>query len=208
MENSTKASAYSDKYCRPVLGLHFLLFLAGCMSGESPEAEPTELELKQAAAQQMFSDFDTMDYTDLGVLPTSGSVSYEGFLSGRLSNTEDGVTDTLIGDLSVNVSFGDSSLISGVASGFLDDNGDALDGAIILSAGELDRAGDPDVDATLTFEGSGELTSISGDVLVFDTDFAGDFLGEEYQGIGGEALAQVAVGGASQSFSGVFAASR
>ncbi|MDX8355598.1 hypothetical protein [Cognatiyoonia sp. IB215182] len=178
------------------------------MGGGSPGAEATELDLKQTAAQQMFSDFDTIEYTDLALLPTSGSASYEGFLSGQLSNTNDAVTDTLIGDLSVNVSFGDSSLISGVASGFLDENGDALDGTIILSAGELDRAGDPEVDATLTFEGSGELTSVSGDVLVFDADFAGDFLGEDYQGMGGEALAQVTVGGASQSFSGAFVASR
>lgn len=208
MANTTRDLVHNGKCRRSVLGLHIFLFLAGCMGGGSPETEATELDLKQTAAQQMFSDFDTIEYTDLALLPTSGSVSYEGFLSGRLSNTSDSVTDTLIGDLSVNVSFGDSSLISGVAGGFLDDNGDALDGTIILSAGGLDRAGDPDVDATLTFEGSGELTSASGDVLVFEADFAGDFLGEEYQGIGGEALAQVTVAGTPQSFSGAFVASR
>lgn len=166
------------------------------------------LELKRDAADQMFADFTPAEYTDLTALPTSGAVIYSGFVSGVLSNTDDSITDTLIGDLSVNVSFEGPEMVSGIANGFLDDDGNMLTGELNLSGGALDRDGDPNVDATLTFEGSGELTAASGDVLIINTDFSGDFLGEQLEAIGGEAIGQVTVDGINQSFGGGFIATQ
>lgn len=198
----------STMHVRGCIGFCFFMAMSGCMGGGSSGSETSALEMKRAAADQMFADFTPVEYTNLSIVPTTGQVMYSGFVSGALSNMEDDVTDTLIGDLSINVSFEGPEIISGVANGFLDDDGNILTGEINLSAGELDRNGDPDVDATLTFEGSGQLQASNGDVLVIDADFAGDFLGQQYEAVGGEALGQVTVDGVNQSFGGGFIATR
>ena len=209
MASAVRLSVCNRIQIRSLVCVYVSVSLSGCMSGGGSSDQVTSaLEAKRLAAEQMFMDFNPPEYTSLSMVPTTGSATYDGFVSGVLSNTSDDVTDTLIGDLSINVSFDGSEMISGVADGFLDDSGNHLSGEIILSGGELDRAGDPNVDATLTFDGSGQLTAANGDTIAIDADFAGDFLGDEFEAVGGEALAQVTVDGATQSFGGSFIATR
>jgi hypothetical protein len=181
--------------------------LSSCGSGsDAVEPIPTALDEMNASASSLISSFTPVEYTDLSLIPTTGTAGYSGFILGQLSNTDDDVTDTMIGELSIQVSFSEQNMVSGVASSFLDENGNPMTGEISISGGVLDRAGDTAVDATFAFEGSGELVDLDGRAIQLDAAFEGDFLGESANGIGGDVLGQVTVDGTGQSFGGIFIA--
>ncbi len=198
-----------QSYLRNIIWLK--LVLAGSLvsacggsggSGDDPQA--SELQQMRTATNQLLADFTPIEYTELAMVPTVGTATYNGFISGQLSNTEDDVTDTLIGQMTVEVDFEAVDIVTGTASGFLDDNGDQMTGMLTLMGGYLDRDGNPNVDATFLFEGTGELVDIDGQTLVLDTDFGGDFLGATGDGIGGDFAGQVTADGESQSIGGLF----
>lgn len=148
-------------------------------------------------------------YTSLSSLPTSGTATYDGYFSGQLANTNDNVTDTLIGAMSLDVGFRTNTVqVSGSVSDFVDSDDNALTGELTLSAGRLDRAGDPGSDATLTMQARGTLTDAQGQNLVIGTQLEGDFLGTGHAAVGGEVLGSVQVNGADQDFDGGFIAQR
>lgn len=181
-----------------------LLCSCGGSGGSGVDPQLAALETMRADANRLVEDFSPLSYTDLAIVPTVGTATYQGYLSAQLSNTSDGITDTLIGDLSLQVDFAASNMVTGSAEGFLDENGAPLVGTLTLSNGSLDRDGDPNTDATFTFEGSGQLIDVAGQTLILSTNFEGDFLEDNYSGVGGDILGQVIVDGNVQSLGGIF----
>ena len=185
-----------------------LLSSCGAAVEENNDVDTTALQRMRAESSQLVASFLPIDYTDMARVPIMGSASYNGYISAQLSNRSDDVTDTLIGELHLEVDFAASDMVTGSADGFLDDTGSALTGTLNLSGGSLDRDGDPNTDATFTFEGTGELVNAGGRTLVLLTTFEGDFLEENLSGVGGDVLGQVIVDGSTQSLGGFFIGTR
>ena len=176
--------------------------------GSGVDASLTDFDRLEAATNQLRDDFTPVQYSDLATIPTSGSANYQGYLLGQLSNTTDAVTDRLAGQLTLTVDFAGTEMVSGNASNFVDDQGQQIEGQLELSGGTLDRDGDPNVDSTFVFRGSGDLVDADGQTLIMNTDFEGDFLDTSHSGLGGDVIGQVAVDGEVQSFGGLFIASQ
>ena len=200
-DNSTKAFAP-----RSVL-LGSCLFMSAC-GGNSPAPLPTELEILSSSADAMIDRFETIPFTSPNLVPTSGTADYSGFFLGQLANTSDDLTDSISGEMVVQVNFAVSNMISGTVYRIVDDNGDAMSGKIDFSGGLLNREGDPNVDATLTFEGDGALTDINSNPINLDLVFEGDFLGADANGISGDILGRAVSGEANQAVGGVFIVER
>lgn len=148
-------------------------------------------------------------YTALPSIPTSGNATYAGYFSGQLANRNDSVTDTLIGAMTLNVGFRSSTVqVSGSVTDFIDADDAALSGTLALSAGSLDRGGNPSVDATLLMTASGTLRDAQGRNLEIGTQLEGDFLAFGHRAVGGDVLGSVRVNGADQDFDGGFIAAR
>lgn len=148
-------------------------------------------------------------YTALTLVPTTGSATYRGYLYGDLANQTDAVTDTLIGGLTMQVGYTATSVaITGAAENFVDAANAPLTGSLALSGAQLNRAGNPANDATLTVAAGGTLTDGGGRQLAIGLQLEGDFLGGAGGAIGGEALGRVTVNGASQNFDGGFIAAQ
>ncbi len=150
-----------------------------------------------------------VSYASISALPTTGTFTYNGYAYGDLSNTSDGITDTLIGDMEMTVTFtASSATVSGQINGFTDDDGDPLTGSLALSAGALDRAGDPNSDSTFGVDVNGALTDDASRVLSIGARFEGDFIGANHAAVGGEFLGTVASGGSVQDLDGGFIGER
>lgn len=166
------------------------------------------MEAARAALITRYTDPTTF-YTALSAVPTSGSATYDGYLRGDLANTTDSVTDMLLGEMSMRVTFTTSSVtVTGDVSGFVDDDDEPLTGSLSLGNGSLDRGGSPTNDATLLVSASGTLTDDQGRTLVVGTQLEGDFLGTGHAAVGGEVLGSVTVNGVDQDFDGGFIAER
>ncbi|WP_411891773.1 hypothetical protein [Yoonia sp. SDW83-1] len=185
-----------------------LPLLCSCGGGTGSTTALTALQEMQASTNQLVSEFSPIEYTEFSAIPTSGVVAYQGFVAGQLSNTTDDVTDSLNGTLLVFVDFEATEMVTGSANNFLDDAGHALLGEITLSGGTVNRAGDPNVDATFSFDGTGDLTDANSQTISLTTVFTGDFLGDTYQGVGGDVQGQAIVDGTPQSFGGLFIVSQ
>lgn len=203
----------------------FLVTLGACGGGGGgapmvtsvAPAGPPAPSLPTLGDTQMWSDrtalldryTDPTVYTALSDIPTRGSASYDGYFAGELANTSDNVTDTLIGAMTLDVGFNTTSVqVSGSVSGFVDSDDNALSGQLTLTAGSLDRGGNPSSDATLMMTASGTLTDAQGRELVMGTQLEGDFLESGYAAVGGDVLGSVRVDGVDQDFDGGFIAAR
>ena len=148
-------------------------------------------------------------FTDLAIIPTSGGATYAGYISGDLANQSDTITDSVLGQMSLDVTFTSTSVtLTGMADQFYDDDNAALQGSLTFANGSLDRAGDPDADVTLTLTMNGTLTDAQNRDLVIGATLEGDFLGSAYDSIGGDVLGRVNVDGTSQDIDGLFIAER
>lgn len=148
-------------------------------------------------------------YTPLSTIPTGGSATYDGYLSGRLANRTDTITDTLIGAMTLNVGFSGTSVqVSGSVRNVVDSGNAALSGQLTLSSGSLNRSGNPASDATLLMSARGTLRDAQGRDLAISTRLEGDFLGAGHAAVGGEVLGSVRVNGVDQDFDGGFIGAR
>lgn len=204
------------------MALGFLLMLAACGGGggdapmvtsvalpsaQTPPQADTQMRANRAALLDRYTD--PTRYTDLSSIPTSGSATYDGYFAGQLANTTDDITDTLIGVMTLNVGFTSSSAqFSGSVSGFVDSDENAVAGQLTLSAGSLDRGGNPASDATLLISANGTLQDAQGRSLEVGTQLEGDFLGAGHRAVGGDVLGSVRVNGVDQDFDGGFIAER
>ena len=194
-----------------------LIMLSACGGGAATTSSvtlpptPTAASFAQMATMDsaLLAEYTPVIYTDLGIIPVSGDASYAGIFKGDLANVADNVTDTVIGEMELAVSFTPSSAsVSGSVTNFYDDDGAAMAGNLIFTDGRLDRGGDTSSDATFTLSADGSLTDANNQVLVFDTTLEGDFLGNNYDAVGGNALGRITHNGTSQNFDGTFIAER
>lgn len=149
-------------------------------------------------------------YTAVGTIPTTGGADYDGNMFGELSNASDDITNSVIGALTLEVTFNaDGAGFTGNARDFVDSDDNPLGGRLAFSGGTFNRNGNPADDATVRgVSVAGTLTDDAGRALVFGLQLEGDFLGGAYNAIGGEALGSVTVAGADQDFDGGFIAER
>lgn len=174
-----------------------------------PEAPAPTLAQMTAGSMALIDDYSPITYTTLSVVQTTGAATYDGYLGGVLSNSSDAITDEILGEMSLTVTFNnDAVVVTGDAYNFRDEDGVAMDGTLRFGGGTFDRNGDPAVDATFTMTANGTLEDDQGRNLVFGTQLEGDFLGSNYDAIGGDALGRVTYNGTNQDFDGQFIAER
>jgi hypothetical protein len=211
---------------RPTVASVMIFGLAACGGGGGSTTEvevtidptvqtptqPTDTSTagQRAAATALLTEWAPTNppiYTNLSVIPTTGSAEYAGFVYGELSNDSDTITDSVIGSLNLEVGFNaGGASFGGSASGFVDEDDNDLTGNLTVSSGSLDRTGNPADDATIGISLAGTLTDDADQDLVFGFALEGDFLGSEYNAIGGAALGSVTVDGVDQNFDGGFIA--
>ena len=171
-------------------------------SGSSSRVDP--LEQMNARAVAFIQSKQPTVFTGMERVPTMGNVDYSGFLLVRLSNTSDTITDTISGEMHVQVDFDQAAMVTGSTGTLLDDRGKELDGQIMFSAGSLDREGDPNSNATFEFSGSGILIDDIGQAIDLELAFEGDFLEQEATAIGGAVLGRSTTESIAQTVGGVF----
>ncbi|EBA11809.1 hypothetical protein RCCS2_17811 [Roseobacter sp. CCS2] len=184
------------------------IFTSACGGSGSSSTDPqlAELNALYVSADAMIERLQPVAFTDPSMAPISGTASYAGYFLGQMANTNDNLSDSLTGEMDIRVDFADTEMVSGTVFGILDDNGDAISGQIDLTGGILDRDGDPNVDATLSFEGNGMLTDINSNNINLDLVFEGDFFGADVAGVAGNILGRAESNGTSQAVGGVFIA--
>jgi len=136
------------------------------------------------------------------------TATYDGYAYGTLANTDDGVTDSLLGNLSLTVSLtATSAAISGSIDNIVNADDETLGGSLTLSGGSFDRDGDPQTDSTLRATFSGLLTD-GAQSLDVGGQLQGDFLANNHAAVGGQLLGSVIVSGFDQDINGGFIAER
>jgi hypothetical protein len=208
---------------RPLLPLILILILSACGGGGGgspvtsdpppppdqapPDSTPPPPEI--ALRDSLITAYTPLSYTPLALVPTTGSLTYNGTWGGTLSDWNDALTDSLLGRLKVTARFTASSLrIDGEVTALTDAEGATIIGTLTLSDGVLDRAGNPFADATLTFAATGTLTDSTGRKLLVETRAEGDFLTDPARAMGGEVLGRVTHEGRAQTITGGFIAER
>lgn len=185
------------------------LAASACTGSAEPPltSNPVALTAAQVYARDassLIQSFQPIEFTDLSLLPGSGTVIYDGFLLGQLANLDDDLTDSFAGKLSLIVRFESDQMVTGIIQDVVDEDGNSLTGQLTLSGGNLNRSGNPNVDATFVFQGEGELTTNKQELILFDLEFEGDFLGSNNEGIGGDVLGRASTNNGSQAVGGLF----
>lgn len=208
-------------FLRPVMAGLISVSLMACGGGgggsDTPSMTPTPPVVPtpgpDASAEDLLAAWAPTTppaYTPLNLIPAKGRADYEGYVFGDLSNSRDKITDNVIGSLTLEIDFNTKGArFSGNARDFKDENEDAMTGRLTISGGNLDRDGSPANDATVRGVNlEGTLTDSADRKLAFGFQLEGDFLGGNYNAIGGDALGRVTVDGADQDFDGGFIAQR
>jgi len=209
---------------RVVFALGAFLLVIGCGGSSAPnggssdpnqpvdplppiQTEPADMRRAMDDVIDAFSN--PVIYTEIHAIPTAGSAVYEGYLSAELSNQTDSFPDELVANMKITVRF-DANGVSatGRATNFYDENNNALSGSLVLSAGQLDRTGNPNNDATFTAALDGELEAQSGQIRSIETRLEGDFLGAQQNALGGALFGRALKGGIVQDIDGSFVAAR
>lgn len=166
---------------RAPVSLLALIVAAGCSGsgddgGAQPDAQPTFAEL-QAEAVALEDRTAQLGLTDPGTLPVSGSASFDGVI-GLGSDGANGAPGDFGGTIALAVDFGSDEL-AGEATDFVTAGEDRIDGTLAITASAIDRASDPSVEPTYSFDMAGTLVEEDGDA--FDVDMVGDgaFLGSD-----------------------------
>ena len=192
--------------------------LAGCGGSSAPVTTtpppppPPSFGFEEMSDAQavMISDYFPFQFTPLVSGPTFGSAVYDGYLGGDLSDStaeEAPTTGQIIGELSLDVTFGNSFTVSGRGTNFFDEDGASMPGDIDFLNGTLDS--DQTNGGTLSVIGNGTLTDADGNILEFGTRLEGDFLGADYDAVGGFVYATVTDAGESDQYlTGAFIAER
>lgn len=176
----------------------------GATTGGDDDPRMEALDSLNSAADALISQMQPISYSPLAAIPVAGSMRYQGYFLAQLGDTSDNLTDKASGKMSVDVAFDQSEIISGAVTGVLDQRGNTLTGDIILSGGTLDRGGDPNTNATLVFQGTGDLMDVASNTISFDLQFEGDFLNSDVSGIGGDILGSATFSGKVQAVGGLF----
>lgn len=166
-------------------------------------------EQRDGRALLLAAHTQPITYTPLTQIPTTGQATYFGYFYGTLANTSDGITDSLTADLELQIGFTPSGVsVGGSVENFFDASDAPISGSLTLSAGALDRTGNPNDDATFQVSAQGQLTESDGDQLDFGSLLEGDFLGARHEALGGAVFGRVEHNGIAQDFDGGFITQR
>ena len=125
-----------------------------------------------------------------------------------MADSAEDLPDSLIGNLTIEIQFGSVLSLSGRADNFFDESNLAVAGALTLTTGELDRVGNPNLDATLVMTMVCELTDSDGHQMDLASQMEGDFIGAQHNAIGGAVFGRITSEGTIQDFDGSFIAAR
>lgn len=152
-----------------------LIMLAACGGGEGSgiQVEPlTPIEILRIEAQRLTDAVDGLSATAPSVVPDSGGATYSGI--GTFAYLpESSLGDGVGGNMTIDVSFADDE-VTGQIVNFYSRDGDAREGLITLSNGQIVRTTDG---VAVVADVSGTLEILS-DVRDLNGDLAGAFLGE------------------------------
>ena len=182
------------------------LLIACCVTaacgggGGGGGAAPTQFDALFNEAEELASQFELAGFSDPSNIPTSGSAQFEGVVLLQLSDTTDRIFDRAACRVNIDVTF-DGSTIVGSAQSFVDGNGIGIAGQLDISSGTIDRMGDPNVEATVGFEMSGQLTDNLIGEVDFALDFDGDFFGDQLDALGGS-ISGIATAGSTEQLVG------
>lgn len=193
-----------------------LTFIPACGGGggatvPTPPPPPPDIDIAEFEVAQDLLDThaDPVTYASPADAPTSGSAQFTGFAYGSLTNLTDTITNSLIGELTIDVAFASSTTnLSGSISNVVDEEGNAMTGALSLTSGTFDRFGDPAADSTVGISFLGTLTDEDAQTISIGGRLEGDFLGTSTDAIGGEFLGTVTFGDDEQDLNGGFVAER
>lgn len=196
----------SIKWSSATAAVSGIMLLTACGGGSGGNIDP-QLEAFNSlnrSADALLERMQPISYSPLEAVPDAGSMDYAGYFMAQLGNSNDDLTDQALGQMSVQVEYAQPQMVSGVVSNLLDQGGNALSGEITLFGGLLDRGGDPNTNATLVFQGSGDLIDKNDNSIAFDLTFEGDFLNSDISGIGGDILGSATSDGTIQAVGGLF----
>ncbi len=177
----------------------------------TPPPPPPELEIEEfVVAQELLTTHaDPVTYASPDTAPTSGTAQFNGYAYGSMTNSTDTITENIIGDIRINVVFGNTSTgFTGIIENFIDEDGNAMSGSLTLSSGTFDRLGDPAADSTIGIAVRGTITDATSQELTIGGRLEGDFLGSSTDAIGGEFLGTVSFEDTEQDLNGGFVAER
>lgn len=195
------------------MSLLLTLLVAGCSSGGSvPPDTPDRSSMYQAQLDginaeisELANRYIDVPFTPEAMIPTTGVVAYDGFWSGVLSNGEDQITDSITGELHIDVSFtDDQSRSHGVIQSFRDSIGAPMSGSLELYDFRISRSGN--ASETIGFTGAGDLVDEGGSAIAITAQFGGNFVGLQAQGVAGEATGYADVDQQRQAVGGSFIA--
>lgn len=190
---------------KPILQFVLCIGLAGCGEGGTPEVQRFDEisdELSSLAVR-----YDAVGFSDLSGLPSAGTARYSGLILLQLEDKTDPITNALAGSIDIEADFDGAGFgIQGQAHSFVDQDGDSVLGALELSAGSLDRAGDPQLDSTVSFDGVGMLEDAQSREINIQVEFSGDFYGPSHEALAGSVNGQATSDYGQQSVSGLFVA--
>ena len=158
----------------PALATASLLALAGCLPKSSCDL-PLPAN-KTAAAGIMGDCLNSMSATPVAQMPTSGSATYNGYVTGKFAPSA-GASDTLIGDAVLNASFGGgTNAVTGTLSNISTGADPTIGGTLAVTSSAI-------LGNVATFQINGTLTGYGSDTLSFATNGAGGFLGDHADGL-------------------------
>ena len=200
----------TSQFCaRGVTTVILLSVLSACggSAATTPTVKPPPAALAEMSDRNtaLLAKYDYADFTKFASIPSEGSAVYTGIVQGDLTNISDKLTDEVIGEMTLSVTFSSTTpSFSGSATNFHDDKGAAMDGSLAFSNGVFDLYGASI--ATLDLSANGTLTDTNSQQLVFGTQFEGDFLGSAYEAVRGDWLGKVTHDGKTQDINGKFIA--
>lgn len=221
----TQLTYLHRNHVRTVCSVLFVGVLAACGGGggsptegpaqpgpsEADEEVPRTVTGLGGGAEDLLSVWapgGVANYTALASVPSTGTATYDGFVYGELSDED--VVDSLVGRLTLDVTFtANDFAFGGSATDFVDQNDALLSGTLGVSGGTFNRDGNPASDATLRGIGlSGTLEDSDNTAWTVGIQLEGDFLGPSADAIGGEAIGRVTAGSTAFDFDGGFVAAQ
>jgi len=180
--------------------------LMGCSDGGIDFVRPDFDDLLDESLA-LRDDFESLDPARPEDLPTTGVASYDGVL---VMETDD--DQTLAGEMSVNVDFGDArDPISGEVSDIVDEDAGRYDGTLDVSDSRLDREGTLLEGPVFSADLGGTLVDPDGVEQDVDADLNGSFAGSENDAIshvGGFTEGESCAGEDCVGFDGAFVLER
>ena len=173
---------------RSIYPLLAAMGLSGCLAGTDPCDPPYGVDIV-SGTNQMLQCIDSLSPTPPAQMPTSGSATYNGYVTGQLE-PDTGSSVSVLGTATLTANFGTAAPVSGTLGSFVWGTGQHLNGTLSLSSGTL---GGNLFSATI----SGSLSGYPTGTLNISTTGPGQFHGDS-----AEAISAATVGSVNNTGSG------